>query len=125
MQHKALTFALALLLAATTTGCFEPPKSAVPVLSAADAVRKGVSKLLGWCEEHDVSLEDVLKAKKALDEGRHGEAALLAVKLVEAVGEHEDVPEEIAELAGLVQLAAQAAQAIDEGTSAVSKPSAP
>jgi hypothetical protein len=117
MKHLALV----LLLALSTTGCFEP-KSAVPVLSAVDALGKSTAKLLGWCEEHDVSLEDVLKAKKALDEGRHAEAALLAAKLVEAIGEHEQVPEEIAMLAGLVRTAAQAAQAIDESMSAISQP---
>jgi hypothetical protein len=112
--------AVALILAASTTGCLGA-NSDVPVLSAVDALAEGTAKLLGWCEEHDVSLEDVLKAKKALDEGRYAEAAALAAKLVEAVGEHEDVPEEIAILAGLVRGAA-AAQAVDEGTSAVSAP---
>ena len=117
MKHLALV----LLIALSALGC-TGSNSAVPVLSTVDAIGKGVSKLLGWCEEHDVSIEDVLKAKKALDEGRYAEAATLAAKLVEAVGEHEDVPDEIALLAGLVKAAA-AAQAIDEGMSAISQPS--
>jgi len=110
--------ALALILAALTAGCGGPTS---PLLSAADAVGRGTAKLLGWCEEHDVSIEDVLKAKKALDEGRYAEAATLAAALVEKIGEHEDVPEEIALIAGLVRGAA-AAQAIDEAMSGVSQP---
>lgn len=113
--------ALTLLLTSLTAGCADA-KSAVPVLSTVDAIGRGTAKLLGWCEEHDVSIEDVLKAQQALDEGRHAEAALLAAKLVEAVGEHEEIPEEIALLAGLVRTAAQASQAIDEGMSAISQP---
>lgn len=101
--HLALLLAPAFL----SLGCAELP-SAVPVLSTLDAVQKGVSKLLGWCEEHDVSIEDVLKAKKALDEGRYAEAAALAAELVQKIGEDEDVPKEIALLAGLVRAAAVA-----------------
>jgi len=113
-------FALALTLAAVALGCTPSQRSAIPVLSTVDAVGKGISKLLGWCEEHDVSIEDVLKAKKALDEKNYVEAAALATELVEKIGKNEDVPEEIALLAGLVRGAA-AAQAIGEGMRAISQ----
>ena len=111
--------ALALILAVVAVGC--APGSMGPVLSTVEAVGKGVSKLLGWCEEHDVSIEDVLKAKKALEEKNYVEAAAIAAELVQKIGENEDVPEEIAILAGLIRGAA-AAQVIDESMSAISAP---
>jgi hypothetical protein len=101
---RAILFAGAL----ACMSCLPSERSAMPVLSTVDAVGKGVSQLLGWCEEHDVSLEDVQRAKKALDDKRYAEAAALAAELVEKIGEHEEVPEEIAMIAGLVKSLAEA-----------------
>ena len=112
-MSKLLVLVGLLVAPAWCLGCLPSDRSAVPVLSTVDAVGKGVSKLLGWCEEHDVSIEDVAKAQKALDEKRYAEAAVLAVELVEKIGQDEEVPAEIALLAGLVRSLA-AAQALDD-----------
>lgn len=109
------------LVASLTLGCTPTQRAGLQkALSTADAVSRGVSKVLSWCEEHDASIDDVIKAHKALKEKNYLEAANLAAKIVEGVGEHEAVPEEIAVLTALVRGAA-AAQAIDDGMSAVSQ----
>ncbi len=102
--------ARAILLAGAIacTSCLPSQRSNVPVLSTVDAVGQGVSQLLGWCEEHDVSIDDIARAKKALDEKRYAEAAALAAELVEKIGQNEEVPVEIAMLAGLVKSLAEA-----------------
>lgn len=107
MTKLLMVFCVAMCLS-----CSPSQRSHIPVLSTVDAVGQGVSKLLGWCEEHDVSLEDVAKVQKALDEKRYAEAAAMAAELVEKVGQSEDVPEEIALLAGLVRSLAEA-KAVD------------
>jgi hypothetical protein len=106
---KAILFAGALACMA----CTPSQRANVPVLSTVDAVGASVSRLLGWCEDHDVSLEDLDKARKALDEKRYAEAAALAAELVEKIGQDEEVPEEIAALAGLVRSLAEA-HALDD-----------
>lgn len=104
---------LILIAVLTCLACSPSQLSAIPVLSTVDAVSKGVSRLLEWCEKYDVAPEDLIKIQKALDEKRYAEASVLIAELVEKIGQDEEVPEEIAMLAGLVRSLAMA-QALDD-----------
>lgn len=116
------TLAVALLWFATIgggmLGC--DAVRGVPVLSTADAVGRGLSHVLGWCKDAGADETTLARALEAYERKEHAEAVSLAVDMVKnlrAAGR--DVPEETEVLLRLAQ-GALAAQAIDDGMSALS-----
>jgi hypothetical protein len=93
--------------------------SAVPVLSQADAIGRGVAHVLGWCEDNKVSPDVIAKAAKELADKQYL-AAISAVEpaLTKAINRGE-VPVEVQTSYQLAKGLA-AAYAVEQGMRALS-----
>jgi hypothetical protein len=103
------------------SGCAALEKG-VPALTVIDAVGRGLSQVLGWCEKRGIDPTTVRDAEQAVAEKDYGRAVELAASLVEksrAAGD--PVPEDVEVVLRLAE-GAIAAQAVQEGMSAISKP---
>lgn len=92
----------------------------VPVLSTIDAVGRGVSHVLGWCEERGIDPGTVQTAKQAVVDRDYGTALEIAKTLVQksrAAGD--PIPEQTEVLLRLAE-GALAAQAVQDGMRALS-----
>lgn len=114
----------ALLVAGCGSSACTPAERAafgVPVLSQVDAIGATIAEAVGWCADHGATPDNVLEARKAIADKDPGAAVDVVRKMLEASAKAgEPVPPEVV---ALVQTAegALAAQAIQEGMSAVSK----
>lgn len=119
LKRGAVVAAVAFLCA---VGCTPAERAGVPVLSTIDAVGRGVSKVLGWCDDAGADEKTLARAIAAYEQKNYREAVVLAAEMVKnlrAAGA--EVPEETELMLRLVE-GAMAAQAIDDAMSALSGP---
>lgn len=116
---KTKTILLVSLVAALLLGGCNPA-AFVPVLSTVDAVGRGLSRVLGWCDDHGVDAAKLAEAKKVAESKDYQQALVMAVELVsKARAAGEPVPEDIEVMLRLAE-GAMAAQAIQDGMRALS-----
>ena len=99
--------------------CTPSQRAGIPVVSTVDAIGMGVSRVLGWCEEHDVPPSSIDAAREAAQRGDYAAAAAIAEDMLRDAGREEAVPADVVATLRLVQ-GALAAQAIDDAMSALS-----
>ena len=115
VTQKVILLGVVLALGACST-----LRSGVPVLSTIDAVGRGVSQVLGWCEERGIDPVAVAAAKQAVVDRDYGTALELAKALVQKSRSAGDpIPEETEVVLRLTE-GALAAQAVQEGMRALS-----
>lgn len=108
--------ALVLLLGA----CTPADRAGVPVLSTVDAIGRGVSKVLGWCDAAGADETTLARAVEAYEKRNYQDAVALAADMVRNLREAgADVPEDTELMLRLVE-GAMAAQAIQDGMRALS-----
>lgn len=94
----------------------------VPALSALDAIGRGVAHVVGWCEDRGIQPATVETARQAIADRDYPTALDLATRLVAAARAKGDpIPEEVEVTLRLAE-GALAAQAIQDGMRALSKP---
>lgn len=109
-----IVFMLSMYLAGCGSGL------GAPVLSTVDAVGRGVSNVLGWCEKAGADETTLARAHRAFEDRDYRAAVALASKMVTNLRESgAAVPEETEVMLRLAE-GALAAQAIDAGMSAIS-----
>lgn len=111
----------ALLLLALALPACGSAATGVGVLSAVDAIGRGVAHVAGWCDERGIEPETVRTVYKAIDERDWRLALTEATRLVSAARARGDqVPEDVEVTLRLAE-GAVAAQAIQDGMRAVSQ----
>lgn len=114
---------LMVALAAPMTACTPAQRSGVPVLSTVDAVGRGLSHVLGWCEENGADESRLAKAERATENRDYLAAIALASEMVrDARKEGAAVPEDVEVTLRLAE-GLMAAHAIEQGMRALSTPS--
>lgn len=112
---------VSLVLLVSALGCTPAQRAGVPVLSAIDAVGRGVSQVMGWCEDAGADRSTLARAQTAIEERDYAEALALSSEMVTRLREAgASVPEEVEVTLRLAE-GALAAGAIQDGMRALSQ----